>query len=1031
MSRKKLKNVYELLESGNNKKVILEVDKLISSIEPGLTSGGGKNKRQPLPPPSASSDSGEIVDDRTILLIGKALKCLALVRTDKKDEADKLIDELLNLNTTDENALSIIMQYCKETQQLSKIVSFYENAAKNSSPSASNHEEILTSLFYAYVRNRDFAKQQQVAIRLYKETNKIMYSYWNAMSYYLMNLYPASTANVDMYLQLAEKLLEKCFVEKKMTDMNGEYLLYLEILIRKKKFQHALNVLNEADENRLGQVDFKLNKQLFLYKSLADWQKIRELCEQRFSTNDYANESNTLLLDNWTFYLQYIESLIEILKSDEQKSHLDKLVDETISRFDAIKSKLSEINQKAQAPYLAKIDLIGKLYVSERREDYLNKLRTYLTDYLNAFSSKPGFFYDMVYFAELIEKHNLVDYVLDELKRLHDSNRPFKSIKSIYQCLSYWQLSRYFGKHAVLSVVELTKLVDELEKMYLEALEYGKDLPSTAYQYADEFILLSTYVRLDIIMHESQVQGVFQLIVNVKTALTRSPSNHQLKLLLINLFSLVGAYDAIQITYESLEIKNIQNYSISYLITTQLVRLGSYTMQAQSVLNSIYQFFTSNIFDLANYLVNCFKYGSFLKLIEMVDFINTVRDSLAFNASVSSYMTVNAITMNAAESTSDDPIRNYIQQVNSKLTKSVKEQTVNSLKLLDVDSVCKSLSTLDILDHNDHTVLYNWECATRRNNIKLGYDSLVDEQKYLVKLRFSILNYMNIFLNGYFQVGQQQKISDLRSIIVELGNTIESKFKSTAFKLNNIYTPRSDYLSRTVDLGLIKMLTQFVALSNDLTDKNFLDKQLETNNATLDTYKQTMTDIGKQIRLGLTTLVDKFTNETSINALIISELLEGLSSCLEVSSYCIILLSASLTNPSTQMNQLWSERLKKSKKKKETYLKYVKAVDLLHELYEELCHLIGFILAAFFKEKLNQSNLNVKWETLTAKLKNSSFHESNDAAPGSQNNLNDVFNSYVKSLEELKKLYVSKLKLLLKLGSITIDYNEFTESLKF
>lgn len=174
MHRKRLKNVYELLESGNNKKVVQEVDKLMSA------SGGGASSSKPSMPVA-----GDDADDKlSVQGIARALKSLALVRMNRQDEAEKIVDELLDAKTKDENTLNILMQYCKETQQLAKIVLFYENAVKNCT---TFDEEMVLSLFYAYVRNRDYAKQQQCAIRLYKETSKRVYLYWNAMSYFLMH----------------------------------------------------------------------------------------------------------------------------------------------------------------------------------------------------------------------------------------------------------------------------------------------------------------------------------------------------------------------------------------------------------------------------------------------------------------------------------------------------------------------------------------------------------------------------------------------------------------------------------------------------------------------------------------------------------------------------------------------------------------------------------------------------------------------------------------------------------------------------
>lgn len=188
MHRKRLKNVYDLLETGNNKKVVQEVDKLISA------STSSSSSKQTAAKTVSNVDADD--DDKlSVQGIARALKSLALVRMGRQDESEHIVEELLNANTKDENTLNILMQYCKETQQLGKIVLFYENAVKNSA--GKFDEEMVLSLFYAYVRNRDYAKQQQCAIRLYKETSKRVYLYWNAMSYFLMHKFqpPASDPN--------------------------------------------------------------------------------------------------------------------------------------------------------------------------------------------------------------------------------------------------------------------------------------------------------------------------------------------------------------------------------------------------------------------------------------------------------------------------------------------------------------------------------------------------------------------------------------------------------------------------------------------------------------------------------------------------------------------------------------------------------------------------------------------------------------------------------------------------------------------
>jgi hypothetical protein len=231
-----------------------------------------------------------------------------------------------------------------------------------------------------------------------------------------------------------------------------------------------------------------------------------------------------------------------------------------LKRFDAI--RLKRVEEKIQGPYLAKIEFSAQC-------NQVEKVKESLRDYIDTFACKPGFIYDLEYFNQIIRNLNCADFVLNEvLEPLFEANKPpFKSIKSIYTCLSYFQFKRCY--------LPLSAYKDDsklLESMYLEAFEsFGRDLLPTAYQYADEFLILSIFNRLDFAATYSD-SFLLQLISNLKLGLVNSPSNHQLKLLLINFYSHLGAYDAMQLIYDSMEIKNIQNYSLSYLMLTQNLR---------------------------------------------------------------------------------------------------------------------------------------------------------------------------------------------------------------------------------------------------------------------------------------------------------------------------------------------------------------------------------------------------------------------------------------------------------------------------
>jgi N-terminal acetyltransferase B complex non-catalytic subunit len=638
MYRKRLKSFYELLEAGNNKKLIIEVDKLIASTPVNSRASSGHSHAHSGAcchgPPSSSAGSKKKAalhthdssgyDEYSSVIISKALKSLALVRTGRKQEADKLIDELLDSYTSDENALNIIMQYCKETHQLSKIVSFYENAVNKCESNSSlvgtpEHEEILSSLFYAYVRNRDFVKQQQIALKLYKQTNRMMFCFWNAASYVLLSKKPEKNDDTvlnhqaeqkrALYLQLGEKILQKAYEENKM-EYNGEFLLYLNILEERKKYADALKIVDSVDEanlSKIGQVDFKVRKRIEYAKKLNNFQELRKLCEE------YLKVSSNM--DDWLHFLDYLNAVVNLLK--DKNNQTDEFIEDVLGFFNVFKSRIENVDtstaksDKAQAPYLARIEFLNRIFkLNKEKTLQLNAakfnealLKEYLSNYICMFSSKPGFFYDFVYFKDLFQDFKLDEFILDLLKSLHDKNRPFKSIKSIYTCLSYWQMHRFFGKQTNMNQQELLQLTSDLETMYVEGLEYGKDLLATAFQYADEFIVLSSHIRYDLYKRfKDDSNNLLLLIVNLKQALVHSPSNYQLKLLLLNLYSHLGSYESIQKMYDSMDIKNIQNYSTANLLLVHNLRLGALGASIATY-DRMNQFFTSNLFDTANFLV--------------------------------------------------------------------------------------------------------------------------------------------------------------------------------------------------------------------------------------------------------------------------------------------------------------------------------------------------------------------------------------------------------------------------------------------
>ena len=68
----------------------------------------------------------------------------------------------------------------------------------------------------------------------------------------------------------------------------------------------------------------------------------------------------------------------------------------------------------------------------------------------------------------------------------------------------------------------------------------GEDLLSTDLQYSDNYLLLASYLLVDIWQLDGNNKQLWQTIVLLERGVQKCPSNHQLKLLLIHLYSQLG-----------------------------------------------------------------------------------------------------------------------------------------------------------------------------------------------------------------------------------------------------------------------------------------------------------------------------------------------------------------------------------------------------------------------------------------------------------------------------------------------------------
>ena len=182
--------------------------------------------------------------------IVKTLKAHALERMGRVEEALDLCREVQARKPTDETVLNTLVLTYKLTGQTTEATACYEAAAA-AQPA---HEEYGRELFFCYVRQRAYAKAQQLATRLYKQFTKDMYLFWAGAA---MRLGVGKGGGGSPMLALAERMVEKGLVARcggvggedgAMAPSAEELELYVLLLEEQGQVEKALEALKTWGE---------------------------------------------------------------------------------------------------------------------------------------------------------------------------------------------------------------------------------------------------------------------------------------------------------------------------------------------------------------------------------------------------------------------------------------------------------------------------------------------------------------------------------------------------------------------------------------------------------------------------------------------------------------------------------------------------------------------------------------------------------------------------------------------------------------
>ena len=563
----------------------------------------------------------------------KALKCLVLLKLERTDEARQLASELevLALSPTriapagdasnvDENALTFFSQYYKDLRQFDKAIALYEAATKREPTS----EELLCSLFMAYVRMKDYKNQVLTAQKLYKLTQKLPYYNWAVISVLLQIDDNANQLKQTLYIPMALKMLEKEFFNENQ-QLNKSYgemecLLYLHTLELKEDFPKALTFLDKhlealtkspSNESMLPAY-FSHEKPLIYNYKAGNYLVAYRLAKE------YLVEDNYL----WNWYEVLFDSFFQ-LESSKQEELVEDLHGFLSTTPDGLMDLRNIHLARIELGYRWQSILRSKSSIPSLASTYLSE--TYfnqITSFIESYSSKTTA-------LVMFDIYRVLEYFsADDRRRLHEYLIQQLTSENVQYLINILYCARLCGDvHRLWLLENRQSFIERLFQLAKQSSDHSIDL-----------ILLIVNI-----MDECE-QSKIDLYNLLDRTYDKDPTNFDVKLYLYQLALNVNCSPIMRDYFERLEIKNIQYFSLSYLLTDQYLRIHRNYRQMKSFFAYLTNILLVYTDDSWSQIMFCYKYGNFLRIHEIRTFSDCyLSDSLIYVQSVVGTIVVDVI----------------------------------------------------------------------------------------------------------------------------------------------------------------------------------------------------------------------------------------------------------------------------------------------------------------------------------------------------------------------------------------------------
>lgn len=446
-----------------------------------------------------------------------------------------------------------------------KLSRVYERVAARNS----KNENFLRNAWFSNMINmNDYSGQQKATMALHK-LGKRQYTLWAIFCLYMaVKSGTASKTESIIFPQLATRLLEGA---KPLQNALEGYLQALVLQIQKN--HKALAEFLTSDQVKTWDL-LDLNVMIPpALEDVKDWEGLKAQCE------NYLAEKNR---DDWNHWMA-------LIKAHTNLGSLEKALE------------FAQNYKKSRNSLLAVIEL-AQLQVKGAPT-----FNAAVETYFDAFATKRSTFPDLIKYtsASGFDRTKWTEFL---------SKVESKDMNARVNVEKF--------KFAMRDSYDLDSLVGEQIKLYEETKEFLATKDSKDYHPGDDHLLISSSAILE---QSRDVLSLKKAAVLLELAAMNDKHQFYIRLWLVRIYILLGAFSLARAHYKVLKVSKIQHESLAHFLVTRMSSLS----QDFDTLYDAYEIYESSANDLPDFIWTTYEHNSFTQLESMNDLHRIMKNSVS------------------------------------------------------------------------------------------------------------------------------------------------------------------------------------------------------------------------------------------------------------------------------------------------------------------------------------------------------------------------------------------------------------------